>query len=469
MTSIQYHSTRGQAPVLNFEQAVLAGLAEDGGLYLPDQLPHFSPGELTAMAALDYPALAAAVLWPFFEGEQCGVIEDKAALEALFREAYQGFHHPAIAPLVQTGPQDWVMELFHGPTLAFKDFALQFLGLLLDKLLDAKDQSVTVLGATSGDTGSAAIAGCAGCRHITTVMLHPHERVSPIQRRQMTTIHSPQVHNLAIEGSFDDCQNIVKALFTDLSFRQSRRLTAVNSINWARIIAQIVYYFHAALQLGAPARKVHFSVPTGNFGDIYAGYLAKRMGLPVGQLIIASNRNDILTRCVEKGEYRSEGVTPSLSPSMDIQISSNFERLLFDFHNRDSEKIREMMQALKNSQGFALVPAVHQQLQAEFSAERVDDATTTATIRQQYATTGMVLDPHSAVGVKVAQDHRETLQGPLVTLATAHPAKFPEAVEKAIHLRPDLPEHLQPILEKEERFTILPADPAAVKAYIDQH
>ncbi len=452
--TLQYHSTRGGAPILDFKGAVLAGLAADGGLYLPRKLPRFTPGELVAMQGLDYLSLFQAVLAPFGVPVQEGI--------------YRNFSHQAIAPLKQLAANDWLLELFHGPTLAFKDFALQFLGPLLDGFLRENDETVTVLGATSGDTGSAAIAGCRGRKTMRVFILHPHNRVSAVQRRQMTTVHDHNVHNLAIQGSFDDCQNIVKALFTDQEFKARQKLTAVNSINWARILAQIVYYFYAALRLGAPAREVSFSVPTGNFGDIYAGWLAKAMGLPVRQLIIASNRNDILARCVATGEYRRENVTPSLSPSMDIQISSNFERLLFEFYDGDASAIRGLMQDLKTSGGFKLSETAYQRLRKYFSACCVDDQATLATIRRIHETTGEILDPHSAVGVAAAEKCRkEQDTTPIITLATAHPAKFPDAVRQAIGSEPPLPPQLAGIFDREEKFSVLPAEAGAVRKYID--
>lgn len=472
---MKYFSTRGQAPVLDFKGAVLAGLASDGGLYLPESLPLFTPAQLVAMQGLSYAELAGAI------------VEDSGS-NTIISKCYDDFHHTAVAPLKQLGAHDWLLELFHGPTLAFKDFALQYLGRLLDELLTKPSVSlqseqgeaqnvgfgaaphsnkITILGATSGDTGSAAIAGCRGRKNMRIVILHPHGRVSDVQRRQMTAVADENVHNLAIQGSFDDCQSIVKALFTDAEFRQEQRLTAVNSINWARILAQVVYYFYAALRLGAPSREVSFSVPTGNFGDIYAGWLAKRMGLPIKQLIIASNRNDILTRCVNTGEYRIEGVTPSLSPSMDIQISSNFERLLFEFYGNDPQAIGGLMQQLKTEGGFTLRADVHAKLTQHFTAHCVSDEQTLATIRQVYEETGEIVDPHTAVGIAAAVACRK--QGdstPIITLATAHPAKFPDAVKQAIGIVPPVPARLGSLFGKAERFTVLPAEADAVKKYI---
>ncbi len=457
--TIRYRSTRGESPELSFKQVVLAGLAPDGGLYVPTALPHFSVDEIASFKSLNYPALATKILQPFCEGVD---------IAPLAHDAYADFRHPKTAPLTPLGDNHYLLELFHGPTLAFKDFALQLLGRLLEVLLAEQGEHVTVLGATSGDTGSAAIAGCRGRGNMNIFILHPYGRVSDVQRRQMTTIEDANVFNLAVKGSFDDCQNIVKALFTDADFRNQQRLTAVNSINWARIMAQIVYYFYAALQLGAPQQKVSFSVPTGNFGDIYAGYLAKRMGLPVDRLLIASNRNDILTRCVHEGHYRVDGVTPSLSPSMDIQISSNFERLLFEFYDYDATQLRALMQQLKTEGGFTLSSAAHAKLKKHFDAASVDDAQTLAQIQATYKQHGEMLDPHSAVGVMAAEAQLKP-DVPMITLATAHPAKFPDAVHQAIAQNPALPPHMADLFDKPERMTQIAADTASVKAYILQN
>lgn len=458
---MRYHSTRGQAPEFGFEEAVLAGLATDGGLYLPSTFPVMEASAFAELAGLPYAALAEKIMLPFTGGEL-----NPLTFRKIVEESYATFRHEAIAPLKQLGPQEFVLELFHGPTLAFKDFALQFLGRLLSTILAKRGEKVVVVGATSGDTGSAAIAGCRGLPNMDIVILYPEGRVSEVQRRQMTTFGDANVHPVAIKGNFDDCQSIVKALFTDLPFREKHRLVAVNSINWARILAQTVYYIYAALALGAPAKKVSFSVPTGNFGDIYAGYLAKKMGLPVGDLIIASNRNDILTRCYNTGEYKVTGVHPSYSPSMDIQVSSNFERLLFDLYGKDANAIHGLMGSLKQSGSFALSAEAHQSLKKEFKAHAVDDETTLKTIRELYESTGEILDPHTAVGVKAARETARESGSPVVTLATAHPAKFPDAVEKAIGIRPALPPHLADLFEKKEKTQSLPADAELVKSYI---
>jgi threonine synthase len=458
---MKYISTRGTAPALNFEEVVLAGLASDGGLYVPESIPALSMPEIAALRGFSYPDLAYNIISRF-----TGDTIAPEILSQIIMDSYADFRHEAIAPLKQLDAHTYLLELFHGPTLAFKDFALQFLGRLLGHILDKRKQKVVVIGATSGDTGSAAIAGCAGRGNMDIVILHPKDRVSDVQRRQMTTVAGKNVHNLAVEGTFDDCQDIVKALFGDVSFREKYHLTAVNSINWARILAQVVYYFYAALSLGAPARTVSFAVPTGNFGDIYAGYIAKRMGLPIDQLIIATNKNDILARTLATGTYGMGGVSPSLSPSMDIQISSNFERLLFDLHGRDGKKIHEMMTRFRAEKKLTLEPAAYAQLKREFASASCSDEDTTRSIAECYKATGELLDPHTAVGLFVARRCRANLTTPLVVLATAHPAKFPDAVKKASGLTPALPEHLKNLFTLKEKFDVVANDAAAVKSVI---
>ncbi|HEU5046334.1 MAG TPA: threonine synthase [Rickettsiales bacterium] len=459
---INYISTRGQAPVLSFKDVVMAGLASDGGLYVPDSIPVFAPHELTQMAALPYTELALRVMQPFI-----GDSIPSKDLAALIEESYTGFRHKAIAPLKQLGHNDFLLELFHGPTLAFKDFALQFLGRVLEYFLEKEHKQLTVVGATSGDTGSAAIEGCRGRKNMRIFILHPHGRVSDVQRRQMTTVADDNVFNLAVKGTFDDCQDIVKSLFADQAFREKQHLTAVNSINWARILAQVVYYFYAGLALGAPARQVSFCVPTGNFGDIFAGYIAHKMGLPIGKLIIATNSNDILARCLKTGTYDMAGVSPTLSPSMDIQISSNFERLLFDLYGRDGKAIAGIMQDFREKRSFTLTPAALQQLRGLFAAESCDDERTLATIRSVQEETGELLDPHSAVGVAVARKLNPSPVSPVVTLATAHPAKFPDAVKKATGIHPALPEHVAGIMDMKERLEVVANDFATIKQSIE--
>jgi threonine synthase len=459
---MRYVSTRANAPELSFEEVVLAGLASDGGLYVPASIPQLSAEEISALRGLAYDDLAYAII-SRFTGEEI----EPAALKRIIDESYATFRHEDVTPLVRLDDETFILELFHGPTLAFKDVALQFLGRLLDHILQKRGKKAVIVGATSGDTGSAAIAGCQGRERMSIFIMHPHGRVSDVQRRQMTTVADANVHNIALEGTFDDCQDIVKALFADEEFRAKTPITAVNSINWARILAQVVYYFYAALQLGAPERAVSFAVPTGNFGDIYAGYIAKRMGLPVHQLIIATNRNDILTRCLSTGTYGMEGVVPTISPSMDIQISSNFERLLFDLHDRDGKKVAQLMADLRAKGSFTLAPEVHARLLEEFSAGAVSDEDTQFTISQVYTAAGELLDPHTAVGLTAGLRARRDLTTPLVVLATAHPAKFPDAVKEASGVSPELPEHLSDLFDRPERFDVLPNDKAQVRAFIE--
>ena len=459
---MRYLSTRGGCPSHSFTDAVLTGLAPDGGLFVPERIPSYSAAEIASWRGLGYAELAERVMAPFI-GDELPATE----LRRIIASSYAGFRHRAIAPLVQTGANEWVLELFHGPTLAFKDFALQFLGHLLDHLLERRGQKVAILGATSGDTGSAAIEGCRRCRNIDIFILHPHQRVSEVQRRQMTTVLADNIHNLAIEGNFDDCQRLVKAGFADQSFLPAgRQLVAVNSINWARIMAQIVYYFWAALALGAPQRKVSFSVPTGNFGDIFAGYLAHRMGLPVAQLIIATNANDILHRCISANDYRREPLVHTLSPSMDIMISSNFERLLFDLYDRDGAAIAALMAGFEAG-ATRLDPVVLGRARELFSSHRLDDDATVATIRAEYQTSEYLLDPHSAIGVAAARQCRRDLETPVICLATAHPAKFPEAVQRAGYPgAPPLPGHLADLFTRAERCTVLGNDLDALRWHI---
>jgi threonine synthase len=459
---VKYISTRGQAPALNFEQVLLTGLAADGGLYVPETLPTFSATEIAQMAELDYPQLAQKIITPFVDG--CIPEQD---LKAILEETYAEFRHDAVAPMVQIGANQWVLELFHGPTLAFKDFALQLLGRLLDYVLERKHQKVVIMGATSGDTGSAAIEGCKRCNNIDIFILHPHQRVSDVQRRQMTTVVGDNIHNLAVQGNFDDCQAMVKASFSDRSFLpEDRSLVAVNSINWARIMAQIVYYFYAAVALGAPARKVAFSVPTGNFGDIFAGYLAKQMGLPVERLIIATNRNDVLHRVMTTSTYGRQPLEHSLSPSMDITVSSNFERLLFDLYGRDGAAVAGLMADFDKGDINFSDDAMAKAGQL-FSSQCVDDAQTCAQMATTWNSCEYMLDPHSAIGVKAALDADVAPGVPVITLATAHPAKFPAAVKQAgLNDEPLLPHHLRDLFDRPERCQVLPNELSAVQAFM---
>lgn len=459
---MKYISTRGQAPALNFEQVLLTGLATDGGLYVPESLPVFSQAEIASMRALDYPQLAQKIITPFVD--DCIPAND---LSAIITATYAEFRHNAVAPLVQIGANQWVLELFHGPTLAFKDFALQLLGRLLDFVLERKHQKVVILGATSGDTGSAAIEGCKQCRNIDIFILHPHNRVSDVQRRQMTTVAGDNIHNLAVQGNFDDCQAMVKACFGNQQFLpEGRSLVAVNSINWARIMAQIVYYFYAALALGAPSRPVAFSVPTGNFGDIFAGYLAREMGLPVERLIIATNRNDVLHRVMTSSTYGRQALAHTLSPSMDITVSSNFERLLFDLYDRDGVALADLMQRFDDGDIHFTEQAM-QRARALFSSQCVSDEQTCQQIASTWRECGYLLDPHSAIGVKAALDSGIAPEIPVVSLATAHPAKFPDAIRSAGVTRDiPLPLHLSDLFERTERLAVVPNELAAVQAFI---
>lgn len=459
---MKYISTRGLAPALNFEEVVLTGLAPDGGLYVPETLPTFSQEEIASWAGLSYQELAFNVMKPFV----AGAVSDED-FKKIIADAYSTFRHDAIAPLVQTAHNEWILELFQGPTLAFKDFALQFLGHLLDHLLKKRDQKVVVMGATSGDTGSAAIEGCRRCDNIDIFIMHPHNRVSNVQRRQMTTVLAPNVFNIALEGNFDDCQNMVKASFGDQSFLpDGRQLVAVNSINWARIMAQIVYYFYAGLALGAPYRPVAFSVPTGNFGDIFAGYLAKKMGLPVDQLVIATNSNDILHRCISSNDHSKHQLQHTLSPSMDIMVSSNFERMLFDLYDRDGNAIRQLMEDFKSG-SMTLKESALVRARQLFTSYGVSDEVTIDMIRSVFDRTEYLLDPHTAIGVEAARKTRRRNDIPMVVLATAHPAKFPEAVRKAGQdTDPALPHHMQDLFEREERYTVLPQDLIKVQQFV---
>lgn len=459
---MKYISTRGQSPALDFEDVVLTGLAPDGGLYVPETLPEFSQEEIASWAGLSYEELAFKIMAPFVSG----AVSD-AELKQIISEAYSSFRHDAVAPLVQTAHNEWILELFQGPTLAFKDFALQFLGHLLDHLLKKRQQKVVVMGATSGDTGSAAIEGCRRCDNIDIYILHPHKRVSDVQRRQMTTVLEDNVHNIALEGNFDDCQNMVKASFGDQSFLpEDRQLVAVNSINWARIMAQIVYYFYAGLALGAPTRPISFSVPTGNFGDIFAGYLAKRMGLPINQLVIATNSNDILHRCLSGNDHSKQPLQHTLSPSMDIMVSSNFERMLFDLYDRDGDKIRGLMEDFKSG-AMHLDESALSKARELFSSYKVDDDVMLEVIRDVFERTEYLLDPHTAIGLKAARETRRRQDIPMVCLATAHPAKFPEAVRKAGQdTDPALPHHMADLFQREERYEVLANDIGTVQSYI---
>jgi len=458
---VKYVSTRGAAPVLDFEDAALAGLARDGGLYVPESWPKLSREQIAALAGKPYSDVAAEVMAPFI-AETMPLDE----LRDMLARAYAPFRHPATAPLIQTGPNDFILELFHGPTLAFKDFAMQVLAPIMERALRRRGDRAAIIAATSGDTGGAAAEAFAGRERIDLFVLHPEGRTSEVQRKQMTTVAAPNVHNIAVRGNFDDAQAIVKALFNDHRFRDRHRLAAVNSINWARIMAQVVYYFTAAVTLGAPHRPVSFSVPTGNFGDIFAGFAARQMGLPIERLVIATNINDILARTLETGRYERAQAVATSSPSMDIQVSSNFERLLFEMSGRDGALVRAQMDTLAQSGGFTLEPGQFGALKALFAAARADETHTAGAIRALHNAAGYIADPHTAVGLHAACTCRGDDAVPMVTLATAHPAKFPGTIEAATGIRPKLPEPLRTRLTAPERYDTLDADQAQIAAYI---
>ncbi|WP_313591634.1 threonine synthase [Agrobacterium cavarae] len=460
---MKYVSTRGSAPSLGFSDALLAGLARDGGLYVPSEWPTMKKKEIRALRGKTYQEVAFEVLYRFTGGE----IPEKD-FRSMIDEAYATFRHPAVAPLVQTGPNSFILELFHGTTLAFKDVAMQLLARLMDYTLAERGQRATIVGATSGDTGGAAIDAFAGRDRTDIFILFPHGKVSPVQQRQMTSSTASNVHALAINGNFDDCQNLVKDMFNDTKFRDSVKLSGVNSINWARIMAQVVYYFTAAISLGAPDRKVSFTVPTGNFGDIFAGYVAKQMGLPIDKLVIATNDNDILARTLKTGRYEMRGVQATTSPSMDIQISSNFERLLFEAYDREPNEIKRSMDGLKQSGAFQISEAAMKTIKRDFRAGSATEKQVAATIRDTLSETGYLLDPHTATAVHVAKKYEKT-NSPMVVLSTAHPAKFPDAVKSACAIDPALPVWLADLMNREERFDVLEAELDAVETFIGKH
>jgi threonine synthase len=459
--AVKYVSTRGKAPELGFEDVLLTGLARDGGLYVPQRWPQFSRDEIAGMAGKPYEAVALEVMRPFLGGE----VNDNE-LGAIIDEAYAGFRHRTIAPLVQIGPSEWILELFHGPTLAFKDIAMQVLARLMDRTLHRRRSRATIVGATSGDTGGAAIDAFRGRSSIDMFILYPYGRVSDVQRRQMTTPAEPNVHAIAVDGTFDDCQTIVKALFNDLALRDRLGLAGVNSINWARLMAQIVYYFTSAAALGGPERPVSFTVPTGNFGDIFAGYAASSMGLPIERLVVATNVNDILVRTLETGVYEPRGVVATRSPSMDIQISSNFERLLFELSGRNPERLGEQMRDLHDDGRFELEHDELALLRKLFDAGRTNEDETLSEIRRLKAETGYLADPHTAVGTAVARGIGREPDVPMVTLATAHPAKFPDAITKAIGHPPPVPDTVARQAELPERINRVAGDVAAIADFI---
>ncbi|MBQ0756312.1 MAG: threonine synthase [Amphritea sp.] len=457
---MKYISTRGNAPVLNFEEVLLAGLASDGGLYVPEVLPTFSKEEIASWIGLPYNELAYKIIKPFVD--DC--VED-ADLKQMIDETYAGFNHSAVAPLKELGTNEWVLELFHGPTLAFKDFALQLLGRLMDYSLTKRQERLVIMGATSGDTGSAAIEGCRHSDHLDIFILHPYNRVSEVQRKQMTTIIEDNVFNVALEGNFDDCQEMVKDSFANQDFLGGRKLGAVNSINWARIMSQIVYYFSASLAVGGPHREVAFSVPTGNFGDIFAGYLAKQMGLPISQLVVATNKNDILHRVISGNDMSKGELVHTLSPSMDIMVSSNFERLLFDVYGRDGAAISDLMAKFK-TQSVQLDQPRWEKVRELFDSYACDDEATCKVIETVAKETGYLLDPHTAIGVAAARECNRDASVPMIVLSTAHPVKFPEAVLKAGLESPQLPDHMADLFEREEQFTVLPNELSTVQQFV---
>ena len=457
---MRYISTRGQAPALSFEEVVLTGMASDGGLYVPETLPEFSKEELADMAGLSYAEIAFRVMKPFVNGE----IDDET-FRRLVTEAYATFNHDAVLPLKQLDASHFLLEQFHGPTLAFKDVALQLLGRLLDHFLKKRGERAVIMGATSGDTGSAAIEGCRHCDNLDIFILHPHNRVSEVQRRQMTSVLADNVFNIAIEGNFDDAQAMVKASFANQDFLNGTRLVAVNSINWARIMAQIVYYVAAGVALGAPQREVSFCVPSANFGNVFAGYMAYKMGLPVKQFIIATNANDILHRTLAANDFSKKELAATLAPSMDIVVSSNFERLLFDAYDRDGAAVAALLERFQQ-EPTALADAPLAKLREKFASHSVDDETILEVIREAHHRTGEILDPHTATGYRAAERARVDTSTPMITLATAHPAKFAEAVVKAGFQGVPLPTHMDDLLEREERYTVLPAELSAVQQFV---
>jgi len=459
---MKYISTRGQAPDLSFDEAMLTGLARDGGLYVPAEIPTLTEAQIAALAGQSYEEIAFAVMKPFI-----GDAFTDEEFRGCIARAYAGFGHDARAPLVQLNENHFLLELFHGPTLAFKDFAMQLIGQLFQLALGKRGERVTIVGATSGDTGSAAIEAFRGLDNVDVFILYPHGRVSEVQRRQMTTPQDANVHALALDGDFDDCQARVKDMFNHFDFRDDVRLAGVNSINWARVLAQVVYYFTSAISLGAPQRKVSFAVPTGNFGDVFAGYIAKRMGLPIDRLVVATNQNDILHRCISGQGYHKGAVLPSISPSMDIQVSSNFERALFFAYDQDAGAVRQLMDELKDG-GFDVSQGALQALQDTYLSGRVSEEETSETITEWLGRSGELLCPHSAIGVRVGEATRSPAT-PMITLATAHPAKFPAAVEAATGVHPPLPPRMADLYERSERVTRIANDLDAIETHIKGH
>jgi len=460
---MRYVSTRGEAPALDFVAVMLAGLARDGGLFVPETWPAVMNEAIAGLAGRPYAEVAVEVIRPFV-----GAGIPEADLARMAQEAYGTFRHPAVAPLTQLGPNLFVLELFHGPTLAFKDLAMQLVARLMDHALQQRGERSTIVVATSGDTGGAAVEAFRGRSQVDVVVLFPHGRISEVQRRMMTTVADANVHAVAVEGTFDDCQALVKAMFNHHAFRDRVRLSGVNSINWARVVAQAVYYFTAAVALGAPHRKVAFTVPTGNFGDVYAGYVAARMGLPVDRLVVATNVNDILVRAFATGEYALREVVATTSPSMDIQVSSNFERLLFEACDRDGGQVAALMGSLAQSRRFAVSAHALTAMRALFSADRADEQESAATMRTWMREADYCVDPHTAVGLAVAEKEHRDPALPMVVLSTAHPAKFPDAVKAASGVTPKLPDWLADLPARKERVSVLPAEQAAVEKFVER-
>jgi len=460
---VRYTSTRGQAPILDFADVLLAGLAPDGGLYVPERWPTVAPAEIASFVTRPYAEVATDIMARFTEPAV-----PRAELAPIVATAYRDFDHPAVAPLRQLDAGEWILGMFHGPTISFKDYALQVVGLLFDHVLAQRSLHMTVVGATSGDTGSAAIEAVRDRKSITAFILHPEGRVTDVQRRQMTTVPAANIHNIAIQGTFDDCQALVKQMFGDASFRDRLRLTAVNSINWARVMAQVVYYFTASAALGAPHRVPAFAVPTGNFGDAFAGHVARRMGLAVPQMVIATNRNDILVRLLNTGRYRKGAVYASLTPSIDIQVSSNFERLLLELEGNDATAVRRHMSGFDASGEFRLSDTAMAKMRAQFDGAAVSEDDTLRCMREVESRSGLVIDPHTAVGIVAGRARRRYLGVPMVYLSTAHAAKFPEAVERATRRDAPLPARLADLHARQERFAVLPNDLRRVKAYVEE-
>ncbi|MBM09723.1 MAG: threonine synthase [Magnetovibrio sp.] len=460
---MRYISTRGTAPTVSFDEVLLVGLARDGGLYVPESWPEFSEAEIATWKEFSYTKLALEVMFPFVSDAL-----SRNELKGIIDDAYGQFETDKIVPIVNIENEEWLMELFHGPTLAFKDIAMQFLGSLFDHVLAKRSQTICIVGATSGDTGSAAIAALRNRKNINAFILYPHGRISDVQRRQMTTVIADNISTIALEGTFDDCQDAVKSLFNDLEFRDKHKLSAVNSINWARIMAQVVYYFWAALKVGGPRQRVNFAVPTGNFGNVFAGYVAKRMGLPVKQFIVGSNSNDILTRFFETGRMEIMDVQPTISPSMDIQISSNFERLLFEVYNRDGPRVADTLHNFRKTGILAVPMNILEKVRELFNGACFDDDETRSIINKTFIEKGILLDPHTSVGLAAARECRLGISEPMLVLATAHPAKFPEAVMRASGSRPTLPKHLEDLMLREEHINILVNDVELIKDFIEK-